>query len=92
MAIARIFDPVCLALRASMTMAPLRYAAKLPKFDLSLDCLGVEGGDEILPSGDTAWNGDVFCEISSYVKNPLTAVHLPRGAGAVQPEADPVAP
>ena len=54
MAIARIFDPVCLALRASMTMAPLRYAAKLPKFDLSLDCLGVEGGDEILPSGDTA--------------------------------------
>ena len=32
-------------------MAPLRYAAKFDPF-LSLDCARVEGGDQILPSGN----------------------------------------
>ena len=34
-------------------MALLRYAAKCDPF-LSLDCARVEGGDQILPSGNTA--------------------------------------
>ena len=61
MAIARILDCMCLALRAWRTMASLCCPAKFDPF-LSLDCTPHpplcrnprEGRDQILPSGNTA--------------------------------------
>ena len=66
MAIARFFERMCLALRASRTMAPLRYAAKFDPF-LSLDFASTHA---LHPGTIQGKEGTKFCHLATLAPGP----------------------